>query len=513
MKKPTKPRKPISQRRAGVILGYANMLVKNLVNLAYTPMLLAFVGQGDYGVFEMANSAVYSLSLLSFGFSGAYVRFYTQRAERHDDAAVRRLNGMYLLLYAIISLVALAIGLVFSANVELVFSGGLTGDEIVLAGSLMTVMSVNIAVTLFTNVFNSYITAFERFSFQQSRQMLTTLATPLLSLTLLNLGFGVVGVAMAQLTVNVVLLALNITYSMRTLGMRFELREHEVGLLKSLTVFSGWLFMNQIMDYLEINVPSVLLGALASSTVVAVFAIANKVRSVFISLSTVMSNVFVPKVNQIVARNDDNTELTHLMTRVGRYQGLLLWYVLGGFVVLGQWFIEVWAGPEYADAYWLIIIMVTPLMVPLAQNVGIEIQRAKNMHKARSMVYLAAALVNLAFTAALAGAFGYWAAAIGYAVTTLVGKGLWMNWYYQCRVGLDMGYYWRRVTPTVLVVCAAVALCLVGTAFLPVSGILTFLVWGALYSCVFGLGAWVFVLTSDERGKVMGKLRKLAGRA
>ena len=40
----------VSQRKAGAILGYANIIVKNLVNLVYTPMLLAFVGQADYGV-------------------------------------------------------------------------------------------------------------------------------------------------------------------------------------------------------------------------------------------------------------------------------------------------------------------------------------------------------------------------------------------------------------------------------------------------------------------------------
>ena len=59
----------VSQRRAGVVLGYANIIVKNLVNLVYTPMLLSFVGQADYGVYQTSYSFVFSLTLLSFGFS------------------------------------------------------------------------------------------------------------------------------------------------------------------------------------------------------------------------------------------------------------------------------------------------------------------------------------------------------------------------------------------------------------------------------------------------------------
>lgn len=48
-----------SQRKAGALLGYANILVKNLVYLVYTPMLLHFVGQTDYGVYQSSNSFVF----------------------------------------------------------------------------------------------------------------------------------------------------------------------------------------------------------------------------------------------------------------------------------------------------------------------------------------------------------------------------------------------------------------------------------------------------------------------
>lgn len=38
-----------NERRLGALLGYLNIIIKNIVNLVYTPMLLAFVGQADYG--------------------------------------------------------------------------------------------------------------------------------------------------------------------------------------------------------------------------------------------------------------------------------------------------------------------------------------------------------------------------------------------------------------------------------------------------------------------------------
>ena len=118
-----------SQRRAGAILGYANIIVKNLVNLVYTPMRLAFVCQADYGVYQTANSFVFSLTLLTFGFSNAYIRFYALKRVNGTEEDVRSLNGMYLVLYAVVSVVALALGLLFAANVGAFFSGSFTPDE------------------------------------------------------------------------------------------------------------------------------------------------------------------------------------------------------------------------------------------------------------------------------------------------------------------------------------------------------------------------------------------------
>ena len=87
-----------NQRKAGAVLGYANVIAKNFVNLMYVPLLLHFVGQGDYGVFQMTNSVVFALTLLSAGFSGAYVRFYMREIAHGTRSSVRRLNGIFLLI-------------------------------------------------------------------------------------------------------------------------------------------------------------------------------------------------------------------------------------------------------------------------------------------------------------------------------------------------------------------------------------------------------------------------------
>lgn len=501
-----------SQRKAGAALGYANIVVKNVVNLLYTPMLLSFVGQADYGVFQTANNFIVSLQLLTFGFSGAYVRFYMLRRAEGDEEGIRRLNGMYLALYLIICAVAVVLGLAFSAACGTLFSGSFTADEVGLASSVMAVLTFNVATTLLSTVFDSYIVAHERFTFQQSRQMLTTLATPGLALVLLYMGRGVVGVAAAQLAVNLVLLGLNARYAVGRLGMRFDVRRAEPGMFKAVAAFSGWLFLNQLFDLVTLNVPSVILAAVAGAVPVAIFAIAASLRTVFYSLSTTISGMFVPLINKMVAERDDNGELTRLMARVGRYQALAWCWVLGGFAVVGRWFISVWAGPDYALAYWLTLAMVIPATVPLIQNTGIEIQKAKNRHKPRSIAYTICAAIDLAVTYLLSARYGAWAAVIGYDVYVVLATWLFMNWYYHNSIGLDMRYFWGQTLPIVASCAIASAVCLAGTRFLPVTGIVRFLGWGVVYTAICAAILWPLVLNEGEKGQFRKVFAKISRR-
>ena len=66
---------------------------------------------------------------------------------------------------------------------------------------------------------------------------------------------GTVGVALAQLAVTVVLLALNVRFAVGQLGMRFQFRGFDFSLLKAIAAFSAWIFANQICELANQNLP------------------------------------------------------------------------------------------------------------------------------------------------------------------------------------------------------------------------------------------------------------------
>ena len=104
-----------------------------------------------------------------------------------------------------------------------------------------------------------------------------------------------------------------------------------------------------------------------------------------------------------------------------------------------------WGGEEYAQAYVIALLLIGPVTVPLIQNIGIEIQRAKNMHQFRSKVYFCMAIGNAIVSVPLGMALGGIGCALGTAISMIVGNGLIMNWYYQTHIGLDMRYFWKNI--------------------------------------------------------------------
>ncbi len=504
-----------NQKKRGAILGYINIIAKNMVNLIYVPLLLHFLGQADYGVFQMTNSVVFALSLLSAGFYGSYVRFYMREraaGSADDNTGIRRLNGMFLLVYLTVAMLCIIGGIFMVIYVHQIFQNGLTSSEIGLARTLIIIMIANVAVSMTSTPFDSFIAAHEQFIFQQSRQLFTVLIQPFIAVLLLLVGTGAVGVALAQFAVSCILLFLNIRYAISKLRMQFMFNGLQWSLFKAVAVFSFWIFLNQIFDLVNNNVPNFLLGAMDSANAVAVFSIALQIRNIFFSMSTTMSNVFVPQVNQIVAVNDDNNILTQLMTRVGRYQMIVFWYLFGGFIILGQFFVIMWAGQENANAYWLALIMVLPVMIPLTQNVGIEIQRAKNKHKIRSFIYILTAIIDIAITVIFIPYISYWAAAIGYVVSIVLGTGIFMNWYYHTHIGLNMAYFWRQQIPTITLSGIVILICIAGTRLIPVNSVATFIAWGIVYSALFLFGAMKASLTKDEQTKILNIIYKLIKR-
>ena len=434
-----------SERQAAVFLSYANIIIKNLIVFLYTPFLLKLLGQSEYGIYQMTNSVIMSLSVLSMGFSGSYVRFYMKFKTAKDKKSISSLNGMYLLLFLGIALLSLLLGTVLVINTRKFFGASFTMEQIHQTKVLMGILVVNIALTFPSTVFDCNILANERLKFQQGRQLAQTIIVPVISVPLVLLGWGSVAIVLTQTITTFLLLMMNARFAITKLDMRFCFHDIPIKLLKEVSIFSLFIFLSQLIDLVNNNVPSFIVGMFLGAQDVAVYSVASQIKNLFFMLSVGLSGVYVPYINELVSSGTTEKTLLNLMIKVGRMQLILLTFILGGFIAIGKYFIIIWAGKDNIQAYYLLILMVFPVLVPLCQNVGIEIQRAMNKHYFRSIIYSVFAIVNICVTAFSVINFGILGAVFGYVIATVCANGIAMNWYYQKKMSLDMKVFWKNI--------------------------------------------------------------------
>lgn len=495
----------------GVVLSYASQFVHIIVALAYTPFLLRILGKSEYGLYQLAASIVSYLSLLSLGFSSSYVRFYFKK-KQIGEKEVAEFNGMFLTIFLVLMGICCVAGGVLVANITTVFGTGITPQQYPTARVLMGLMVINLAITFPLSVFSSYITAQEEFILQKGIVLIGELCNPLLCIPLLLKGYGSISLIMVALCINIFQLILNIYIAVKKLGMHFSFHNFHFGELKEMWAFTFFIFLNQIIDQINWNVDKFLLGRYLGTGVVAVYSIASQLNSLYISVSTSVSNVFAPRVNKIAAESNDNKKLSKIFADVGRIQLMLLLLVLSGIIIFGQRFIALWAGEGYEEAYVVALLLLIPVTIPLIQNVGIEIQRAKNMHKARSVVYFFMALANVLLSIPLIQYFGIIGATMATFVTMLAGNGIFMNWYYHKKMGIDVIVFFKNLSGFLPVIAVCVVL---GIGLRNLLDFSSFIQYGGailLYTMGYCVCLIVFVLRKDEKEKVLAYAKKIFGK-
>lgn len=492
------------QIKVGVILSYVSVFLTLIISLTYTPFMIRALGQSEYGLYQTAASAISMLSLLNLGLGSSYVRFYIREKSVGTSDGVARLNGMFFSVFSVLGMIALLCGLFMSNNVKLVFSDGLTPVELQKAKKLMLLLTVNLAISFPMSVFSSIITANERFIFQKVLLLIQQVASPLLNIPLLLMGYTSVGIVVVTVILSVVIWIANIVFCIKVLHIKFLFSKMRWHLFKEVVVFTSFIAVNLIVDQINWNIDKILLGRYWGTVAVSIYSIGAMFNTIYISFSTSVSHAFTPRVHQIWndtsrTESERNQDLTNLFISVGRIQLIILLLVCSGFLIFGRQFIALWVGSGFENAYWVTLCLIVPVTLPLSQNVGIEIQRAKNKHQFRSYLYAGMALINFALSVYLGQRYGEVGCAIGTAISLLVANGLCMNIYYQTVLRIEVSGYWKVAAQVCLILIipmvSGIILCRIfsmGTWFSLIAAIF-------VYTCIYGISMLLFAFERNQR--------------
>ena len=105
--------------------------------------------------------------------------------------------------------------------------------------------------------------------------------------------------------------------------------------------------------------------------------------------------------------------------------------------------------------------------------------------------------------------WGYWAAAAGTAVATVIGSVISLNIYYQVKLKINVfKLYWKILHRTTVCIAVACAAGLLLNYLIVPTGWLYFVIKAAVFIAVYGAGMLLFGLNKSEKASLMRKKKK-----
>ena len=488
----------MSQRKAGVVLGYIYIIVQTLVMLAYTPLLLRGIGQSEYGLYQLVGSIAAYMTIIESMLTSSALRFFCVSKANNDTEGMENTLGLARMLYRRAALLLVALGFLVVGFFVVVYSPTLSEPEMQEGVVLLAVLLANIVMNMLNYITTVAISAYERFAFLKAMDLASVVAQPVLVLVLIQ-GYPYAAVVTAvQFVVSAVMWVCKRAYVKEKIGIRPIVHQNDWTSVKPLLAFSVTIAVAMIADIIFAKTDQLVIGGMLGTSAVAVYSVGYQIYSCYSSLGTVLSSVFMPHLSDIAKKEDSRRLLSDVWIRTGRLAFFIITAILTGFIFFGMEFIGLWVGSGYEAAYWVAILMMSAYYVDILQKLALTILQVLDKYAFRSVVYVASAVANVPLTFALTGSLGVVGAALSSAIVLVVGSGFVMNVYYSCAIGLDVARFWREVAmaargiPVVCLVSSAIGHLELGNA------VASLLLHVTLFVIVYAVAAYA-CMNDEER--------------
>lgn len=386
----------------GIVMTYIRLGVYLFIGLIFPPFLLKTVGVVDNGLYAFAQSIISFFALLSFGTENSYIRFLSKYEKEEGEDGVRKVNGIFQLLFGIIGLLIIGVSILFA----LLYGNGLIHYEGMSSLSngkllrLILILGIGAAFDFCLSIYTWYIYYRSHFVFEQLLYLSAHVFSVVISIVLLHFGYGVIFVAFTGIACTIFFDLVGAFYAMLKLKMpfRFSLKGIIGPLMKEILVFSVFLFMSLLVSKINLDSGKILLGHFGSELMVLLFGYGSQFFVYESQMSQAISNTFSPKIHRAVANEEDPQPI---FDRASFLVLSVIFLVIGGFIASGHPFLNAWLGggeltsDDLTSVYLISIGFLCLFIFSLSLAPALEISKGRNKHAFLSVFSLISSLVGV----------------------------------------------------------------------------------------------------------------------
>lgn len=500
----------MSERKKGAILSYIQVVLSVAVSVIYVPVLLRYLGQSEYGLYQIVGSFFSYISVFESCMSTGVLRNYCNALGSQDREAADVTLSMAKVIYRVMTVLMAIVGVVVLFAFRRFYASSFSAAEMKESSAILLLLFANMMVTMLGSVYLTILTGHEKFTFLKVLAIIIQVAQPFFVILCVRKIPYAITVSTVIVVLNVLTVLMRYLYVTHKLKIKIVKKKKNRKVIREIVGLSATILLGCIADQIFWKTDQVILGKLFSTAVVAVYSVGAQIYMMYMQFGTQIAGVFYPKVSILYQEENGNQKVSDLFVRVGRVTFMIIMLILSGFIVFGKEFLLIWVGKGYTEAYYVAIVVMIPFSVDLAQNLALAILQVKKQYGFRAKIYLLSALINVITTVILASYFGIIGAAISTGLSMFITSGLIMNWYYLKKASLGIVKFWKESFKVIAASMVIMILALLIKKYISWNSArllqlgMQILLFASIYVCVM----YKFIMTSEERKQILAFVKR-----
>jgi O-antigen/teichoic acid export membrane protein len=401
-----------------VVLNWLSLAITIGVAFFLSPFIVHRLGNVAYGVWTLVNSMIAYMGLLDLGLRGAITRFVSMHHARGQHVESSRAVSAAFWFRVGVGLLIIVFSLVLPGIAISAFN---IPQEMQSATRwAIGITGTSFAITLTMGVFGGVLVALQRFDLVAGVNIVQTVLRAAGILWLLNSGYGIVGLAVWELTVVVIANAGLMTVALRTYReLKVLFQRPDATTIRQLWGYSFWALLFNVCAQIVYYTDNLVIGAFISAGAVTFFAIAGGLLEYARQVVGAIGTIVFPLASSMDAEGRHG-ELRRLLIHGTRATLLVALPIQAALFFRGHTFISLWVGPEYADLSGRVLqILLVAHVFAIANYTSYNIVWGLGKHKPVALIGMVEAAANLTLSIVLARRMGLEGVAWGTVIPSL----------------------------------------------------------------------------------------------
>jgi O-antigen/teichoic acid export membrane protein len=433
---------------------WLGLAVNGLIGFLLSPFILHRLGDEAFSVWILVFALTGYFGLLDLGIRSSIVRYTARFIAADDKQQLSTYLSTSLAFYGVVALIVLFLtGIGYSQATSLL---KIRGDMFQQARTLFLLSGVGIALTFPLSVFAGALEGLQRFAWLQLSQIgITLIRAGLIVVVMTNHG-GLLAIGTIAVVMNLLGYVIFACLAIWALPVRLSVTAVEAPAFWSMAKYGLYAFAILAAEKLRLQSDAVVIGAFLSASAITMFSIGSRLVEYSSYAVRSMSQIVTPMSSQFHATGD-LARLQRTFVAGNRACALVIFPLCVVLVVLGKPIIGAWVGARYLPGYSVLVLLIIPRTLYLAQSTSTKILLGMGRHRVLASVLLLEGAANLLLSLLLVRRFGILGVALGTAIPMLFTSVLFLP-RHLCRVlEFPLGRFLSRAYALPLLLCAPLA--------------------------------------------------------